>query len=222
MKNIKILFSLCITLLLLVQTAHAKLIRVSDGGLVSDLALEAGLVFRTGFRDLNEKLLAAYNIDVDGQLYDVQFSNSSFNTVFGDSSGLDVSTSNDALRFSQALLDTVLVDNIVNIYDYVPGLVDGCVVALGPCFILTPYEISGTSVLTSAALNYELFFTDQALLNGPSVQFDSDLANFSIFVFADWSLSSDRFSTVDQPLIASFIALYLLVLLCQRKAVKLS
>ena len=74
------------------------------------------------------RLIGAYDVDVNGSLYDVRFVEGSFNEVFnpdGDQlweGGLTFQTSLDAEGASQALLDQVLIDGAEGQFDSEPGL----------------------------------------------------------------------------------------------------
>jgi hypothetical protein len=86
--------------------------------------------------DGNGKLTGAKNVSVNGSLYDVEFRDGVFNTLFGEQNQLGFVAPSEAVAtdFSQALLDTVLVGQFDD-YSY---LTQGCE-HLAYCMVYTPY-----------------------------------------------------------------------------------
>jgi hypothetical protein len=100
MKHGYITTAFLVGTLLCSHLANAELIRVSDGTTVTDLSSETTTIWNID----NDKLLGAFNVAVDGTLWDVVFSEGSFSTVFPDSSMIIARTGMEARNFSAALL----------------------------------------------------------------------------------------------------------------------
>ncbi|HSB97041.1 MAG TPA: VPLPA-CTERM sorting domain-containing protein [Spongiibacteraceae bacterium] len=86
--------------------------------------------------DGNGKMTGAKNVVVNGSLYDVEFRDGVFNTLFGEQNQLGFVAPSEAVAtdFSQALLDTVLVGQFDD-YSY---RTLGCE-HLAYCMVYTPY-----------------------------------------------------------------------------------
>ena len=98
-------------------------------------------------------LVGASGVSVNGNLYDVSFTDGSCATVYDGcdaSSDLPFRTLAEAQAASQALLDQVFVDGPSGLFDTVPALTFGCVQATTECLVWTPYT---TNVFYGIALN---------------------------------------------------------------------
>jgi hypothetical protein len=100
------------------------------------------------------QLLGAYDVDVDGTLYDVEFLDGTCDDLFsGCNSGAFVfQTQADALAASQALLDQVFLDGVLGTFDTDPEFTNGC--AYQPsCSVTTPYGRNGSYADGASAQN---------------------------------------------------------------------
>ena len=91
--------------------------------------------------DSGGNLLGANDVNVDGALYDVRFTDGPCTELFmgcDEASDFTFNTSAGAESASQALLDQVFVDGALGAFDSRPILTAGCDSA-GDCLIYTPY-----------------------------------------------------------------------------------
>ena len=83
----------------------------------------------------NGQLTGATGVDVDGTLWDVVFSDGAWD--FSSGTGLPASTKEEADLFSRALLDQVLLDSTLGLFDSDPETTNGCE-NLNQCQFFTP------------------------------------------------------------------------------------
>ena len=111
------------------------------------VSAQAGLI--TGSGSGGARLLGATDVNVAGVLYRVDFKSGSCAENFSgcdDSSDFAFPEREDALVAAQALLDQVLVDSEVGLFDSSPGLVGSCFQEDG-CFVAFPYALSADGSL---------------------------------------------------------------------------
>ena len=112
------------------------------------------------------ELIGASNVDVGGNLYNVEFLDGTCVDLYNgcdDESDFTFNNSADAQAASQALLDQVFLDVAAGPFDTQPWLVRGCTAVL--CIVFTPY-IAGLlldTVIAWQATNL-LFVDDQTQL----------------------------------------------------------
>lgn len=135
------------------------------------------------------QLAGATGVDVDGTLWDVVFNDSALDF----SSGIDLpaSTKEEADLFSKALLDQVLLDSTLGLFDSDPETTNGCE-NLDGCIIWTPYLVDGGSASFSLAFNRS---ADVALgdmvREVPGVTGSStDFSDATTWTLGMWTLSS--------------------------------
>ena len=97
------------------------------------------------------RLTGATGVDVGGTLWDVVFSDGEWDYSSG--TGLPASTKAEADLFSQALLDQVLIDSPLGLFDSDPEATIGCE-NLNVCIFWTPYLVDGGLTYFSLAFNY--------------------------------------------------------------------
>ena len=135
------------------------------------------------------QLMGATGVDVDGTLWDVVFDDGPWD--FSSGTGLPASTKEEADLFSQALLDQVLVDSALGLFDSDPEMTNGCF-NLNECILFTPYLVDGGTTYFSLAFNRRAEGTlgdlvrDVPGLSGLSGDF-SDATNWTL---GDWTPSS--------------------------------
>lgn len=127
------------------------------------------------------QLMGAYDVNVDGALYDVAFVDGSCNSLFNGCSDFLFSTSAQAASASQALLDQVFI----NEFDTNPALTNGITSAVVGQ-IYTPYN---AGVSTSYARNSSGGAADFVNSAGLSQFFNS--TDSSTSVYAVWSSASE-------------------------------
>ncbi|MFC4699052.1 hypothetical protein ACFO4O_02645 [Glaciecola siphonariae] len=189
--------------------SHAKLILASDGSLVSDLSNASGVVL-----DINdsELLSGAYNVMVEGTAYDVQFIEGTYQSIFGDNPTFFANDLSSAFRFSVALSDQVFLDVPNYDFDSRPELTYGCDTISGniyACLVITLYGStsdtslsyfnapSGLMLLGARTENYNpnAFEVDDSFQYRGDSLFET--TNSPANVYAQWSLASDRLSSVE-------------------------
>jgi hypothetical protein len=180
--------------------ANASLVRVSDASDVVDLNAETSTVWHIGEGSLDGLLLGAYNVDVNGTLWDVAFKSGTFVEVFGDETGLDTTEQAMAVAMSQALLDQVFLDGLAYFFDSQPALTFVCE-ADAECVVWTPYAIVRQNVSTGVAVNFDASSLDFSVAGGIYIFFSLDRGQTN--TWADWRLSSSR--SVPEPFSAFFI-----------------
>lgn len=166
--------------------------------------------------DDNGILLGAVNVSVGSTLFDVVFTDGSFNDVFNSGLALDANTEAQATNFSQALIDSVLVsaNDGSNIFSYSADVIFGCDSILG-CLIYTPYAAAAgffdSVAVFSSPFSGESVFTQP----GQLVDFDYSGNGGELGVFADWSISD--VNDVPSPSTAILLLLSGLGLVFRRK-----
>jgi hypothetical protein len=136
-------------------------------------------------------LMGARNIDVfgTGVLWDVIFDDRSFDDIFGDDTGLDTTSSDIAILFSQALLDYVFVNIDGSNFDDEPTVTNSCSY-LPLCRAITPYT---TALAVGVATGYNAM--NFALLEGEdqvgqvNVDRTRPTSTSAARVYANWSAS---------------------------------
>lgn len=112
------------------------------------------------------QLVGATAVDVSGTLYDVDFVDGIFNDIFGATPSFVADSFFAARQFGDALLNSVLLDGPLGMFDSRPELTIGCPDTTY-CEILTPYAIGSVfpfDVSTNAAINLNID-SDNALNN---------------------------------------------------------
>jgi hypothetical protein len=156
------------------------------------------------------QLLGAFDVDVDGQLFDVSFQDGTCAGLFsGCDSVADFTFQTEAAAglAAQALLDQVFLDGVSGTFDTDPELTFGCT-GTRVCAVHTPYGLSGGDVL-----QYETTNTSGPDSTGP-LSFSAttfDTAPSGTNVFAVWTAVPEPSTTL---LMAS--AAGMLVLLARR------
>lgn len=106
------------------MTIRAFALAVVLGALSATSSLAATVTLNV----VGGQLLGAYNVDVDGTLYDVEFVDGSCVTVFGgcdSASDFAFSTFQQARAAAQSLIETVFLDGPLGDFDSDPGLTVG-------------------------------------------------------------------------------------------------
>ena len=132
------------------------------------------------------ELVGAFDVDVDGELYNVAFVDGSCEDVF---SGCDELSdfffdSSEAALDSQALLDQVFLDVIAGDFDTEPELTEGCT-GESRCEAWTPYDFGGFGILASKSINRYPDFSEPDIVAVGSAS--TDLFLTSLSVYAVWS-----------------------------------
>ena len=144
------------------------------------------------------QLTGATGVDVDGTLWDVVFSDGDWD--FSSGAGLPASTKEEADLFSQALLDQVLLDSALGLFDSDPEMTNGCE-NLNTCIFHTPYLVDDVNTFFSLAFNQRAegvvddFVRDVPGVLGLSGNF-SDATNWTLGV---WTPSSVE-PPIDPPI----------------------
>ena len=182
--------------------ANAALIRVSDGATVSDLASESTTVWDI----VNDKLNGAFNVNVDGTLWDVRFTEGIFGSVFPDSNVPEERISSEADAFSFALADLVLLDSNGRTFNSSSDAILGCESIL-ECNILTPWGANPdvypvVRVWVNGYNDLDSSFADRGI--GVAMRYD-DTTGDAVRVWAVW----ERKDVVDVPAPATILILAL-------------
>jgi hypothetical protein len=142
-------------------------------------------------------LVGASNVNVGGDLYDVQFADGSCIALFSgcDSvSDFSFATQSAALTASQALLDQVFIDGPSGAFDSTPALTAGCSDA-SQCIVLSPYALSLPNVESGAAANKTVGDLTTAL--SISTGIDVSTTGFGpIMVYAIWTAVPEPSTTL--------------------------
>jgi len=102
------------------------------------------------------QLMGAFNVNVGGNLFDVQFVNGRCTTLFDfcdSASDFTFMDAGSATLASQSLLDQVFLDGVLGDFDSIPSLTNGCTSGFA-CNALTPFATDGTTVTLSSARNF--------------------------------------------------------------------
>ncbi len=137
------------------------------------------------------QLIGATGVDIEGELYDVNFVDGSCISIFDGCEDASDFTfdGTQALAASQALLDQVFQDTSEGLFDSSPDLTNGCT-STEYCYAYTPVSFFGPFVVVSiVALNAfpsaPADFQDQILQRGSTPEGDSGNAPDS--VWAVWN-----------------------------------
>lgn len=149
--------------------------------------------------DSNGVLLGASGVIVNGQSYDVQFTNGSCNSLFSncDPTQFTFHDSAPTIAAAQALLDQVFIDlsSTMN-FDSNPALTNGCSLP-NACQALTPFANLGSSFQAADSFNASPTFssdhTDEKFVLSSYDTINHDLGPQD-FTFAIWTTS-----TVPEP-----------------------
>jgi len=96
------------------------------------------------------QLTGATGVNVNGSNWDVAFSDGAWD--FSSGTGLPATTKAEADLFSQALLDQVLLDSTLGLFDSDPETTNGCE-NLNACIFFTPYLVDSVNTFFSLAFN---------------------------------------------------------------------
>ena len=139
------------------------------------------------------QLLGAFGVDVDGQLYDVEFVDGSCAGIFSGCDDVsDFTFQSDAAASSaaQALLDQVFLDTAEGAFDDDPSLTLGCTLP-DVCATMVPFETNGSIVTFVLALNVPAVspFVDEIMLDPTTrTTIGNDVNAISNFTYATWTL----------------------------------
>jgi hypothetical protein len=136
-------------------------------------------------------------VNVDGALWDVVFSDGAWDYSSG--TGLPASTKEEADLFSQALLDQVLLDSALGLFDSDPETTNGCS-NLQQCIIHTPYFVDDTYTYFSLAFNQRADGVQDDFVRDlfGRLGLTGDFSDATNWVLGDWSLSSTE-PPIDPP-----------------------
>ncbi len=162
------------------------------------------------------ELLGAFDVDVGGVLYDVEFVDGTCIEVFsGCDQAEDFTFSNfaGAALASQALMEQVFLDGVLGDFDLVPSLTVGCSDS-DTCQVLTVFERSPTTptVLQAVANNNAAVHIHDWWTPEPhsfSISVDT-ASSYPYAVFARWSAAC---SVVEVPTLSFWGWLFVVVLL---------
>lgn len=139
--------------------------------------------------DGNE-LLGARNVEINSQLYDVEFVDGIGAELFGENGALfqdDLVAQPSA--FAQALLSQVFI----GIYDVEPGLTNGCSVHVVSCLTLMPYQVYGDDrryrSIGVLNRNQASAFSDSLISSLSLWEHDDTSLLYDDINYAVWSLS---------------------------------
>ena len=147
---------------------------------------------------LNDELIGAAGVDVNGVSYDVEFKEGTFTEVFGSASGLDVTSSAEASAFSSALLGQVFIDGAEGLFDIDPVSTFGCIYN-NLCWVYTPYNVDNDTLDVHRAINAVAEVPagrrtpgDETSALTTTISFDSAHTGptGSKALWADWSVST--------------------------------
>lgn len=136
---------------------------------------QAGNSTTLTYDDDIKKLIGAKNVDVNGTLYDVSFTDGTFDVVFGSVPDFyaDVRA---AVPFVNALDNTVFVDVSTYLFDSNPALTRGCIANL--CQVLFPTEDIGTAVRYIGFTNHQFDTGDGPRTDNLPRDFDGSANDF--------------------------------------------
>jgi len=134
------------------------------------------------------QLTGVNHVNVNGLLYNVNFVNGSFDSIFNNASGLDFTTASDAQAASTALMNVITDTSGFNV-DSNPTLMNGCSDLTQPCYVFTPYSLAfsnyvSISIFTNASVDASDIVWNALYDRTTDVTFATD------DVYANWSLAS--------------------------------
>lgn len=100
--------------------------------------------------DFTGQLIGAFDVDINGTLYDVVFSELSCIAAFDgcdEASDFMFHSSGELVPVHNALLDQVLIDGPLGNFDSNPELTFGCNFAGFSCFVDIPYEVFNATLV---------------------------------------------------------------------------
>jgi hypothetical protein len=133
----------------------------------------------------NGILTGAQGVELDGQRYDVSFSDSR------PVAGTMAFDSLSATFAASSALDSLVFQGV---YDARPGLTNGCANPL-LCFVVTAFEVNSVSADGAAFTNTASPYADLLL----PFAVIGDAANSAIMTYAHWSLHEDVRQAVPEP-----------------------
>ena len=211
MINRYITAAILVTTLSCSHLANAEFIRVIDGETVSAPASESTTIWNID----NGNLLGAFNVNVDGTLWDVRFIDGLFDIVFTDASFVEVRTVSEAGAFSGALSELVIRDVAPYLLDSRPASVFGCSV-IEYCELLTPFGLMHVGgVFTEVSIYQNIFGGGGDSVNNNnwySTQFDTTNAIQAVWAVWEQKVVED----IPEPATFSILALGLIGLASRR------
>lgn len=196
---------LLLQLVLFSPSSNAILIDARFGFEVADLSSTDDVILEVEGAGLNRRLMAAYNVNVFGQLWDVRFVDGKAGEIFNDGANLDIVGVFNALTFAEAIGEQVLRDStsIFKFFNIFPQNVNGC--AINPfasfCDILVPYSYLASSdafLAASIRNDFSLDITNTDL--NTLLDADVDTATDTSAVFTEWAtVFSREFRMVSTP-----------------------
>jgi len=103
------------------------------------------------------QLVGASNVNIGGNLYDVDFRDATCITLFSGCDSLDdfpFPSEAGATRAAQELLDQVFLDGSDGLFDSNPVLTAGCNPNNGGCLVHVPFDLAGLQARTAVAVNF--------------------------------------------------------------------
>lgn len=167
------------------------MLKTSAALIIATLFFTSSLSANVQYVTSGGQLTGVNNVDVNGILYDVNFVDGSFDSIFTDASNLDFTTASDAQAASTALMNAITDVPGFNV-DSTPTLMNGCSDVTKPCYIFTPYSLTSTpytdyvnmAVFTNAAIEASDVVWLASIDSAYDVTFSLD------DVYADWSLAA--------------------------------
>lgn len=135
------------------------------------------------------QLTGAKNVNVDGIVYDVEFIDGTCETLFeGCDNQSDFSFTNKikASLASHILRENIFIDTSTLFFDTHPEYTSGCLLISFYCRVLTPYQLMGETVLSSALINTPSLLSDN-ITSPLSLHFQEDISNDGGYVWARWT-----------------------------------
>jgi hypothetical protein len=126
------------------------------------------------------QLKGASGVVVSGEVWNVEFVDGTFGSIFGATSGIDATSYAHALELSEALKTQVFDQS--GRYDIYPNLTFG--IFSNTAQILTPFALVGTEVRNASLRNVAADFYD--LTGLLYIQAARDTSQDASYVYADW------------------------------------